>query len=164
MIGEMRDRETIEIAIRAAMTGHLVISTLHTISAVHTIARIVKYFSPVEQESLRNELATALRGVISQRLVPTTDGKSRVPCVEIMIVNDVVRNLIRENRIADIEQVIKNGLEEMQSFDQSLSQLVRAGRVTMEMGDQYADDIAGFRRLCKGVSASTDRSGIIAGF
>jgi len=164
MIGEMRDRETIEIAIRAAMTGHLVISTLHTISAVHTISRIVKYFSPVEQETLRNELATALRGVVSQRLVPTTDGKSRVPCVEVMIVNDVVRNLIRENRIADIEQVIKNGLDEMQSFDQSLSQQVRAGRITMETGDQYADDIAGFRRLCKGIVASTDRSGIIAGF
>ena len=164
MIGEMRDRETIQIAIRAAMTGHLVISTLHTINAVHTVSRMVKYFSVEEQDSMRNEIATALKAVVSQRLVPTKDGKGRIPCVEVMIVNDIVRKLIMENRILDIEQVIRNGVDEMQSFDQSLAHLCRAGKISMETGEEYSDDIAGYRRLCKGVSAGTDRAGLIGGF
>jgi twitching motility protein PilT len=164
LIGEMRDRETIQIAIRAAMTGHLVISTLHTINAVHTVSRIVKYFPPEEQASLRNELATCLKSVISQRLIETVEKKNRVPCMEVMIVNDTVRKLIRENRIEDIEQIIRNGQDDMQSFDLSLSQLVKEGKISMETGEEYADDIPGFRRLCKGVASSTDRSGILAGF
>jgi len=164
LIGEMRDKETIQIAIRAAMTGHLVISTLHTINAVHTVSRVVKYFRTEEQDSVRSELATCLRSVISQRLVPTKDGKNRVPCVEVMIVNDMVRKLIRENRIDDIEQIIRNGVDGMQSFDQSLAQLVNADRITVEIGENFADDVAGFKRMCKGVSAGTDRSGILAGF
>ena len=80
------------------------------------------------------------------------------------MVNDVVRKLIQENRILDIEQVIKNGVDEMQSFDQSLAQLCRAGKITQEIGEEYADDVAGYKRLCRGVSAGTDRAGIIAGF
>ena len=164
LIGEMRDRETIQIAIRAAMTGHLVISTLHTINAVHTISRMVKYFRTEEQDSVRNEIATALKAVISQRLVPTKDAKSRVPCVEVMIVNDTVRKLIRENRVEDIEQIIRNQQDEMQSFDQSLAGLFNVGKIDLETGEQYSDDINSFKRLCKGVSAGTDRSGILSGF
>jgi twitching motility protein PilT len=164
LIGEMRDKVTIQIAIRAAMTGHLVISTLHTISAVHTVARIVKYFPSEEQESIRGELSTCLRAVISQRLIPTADGKGRVPCVEVMIVNGIVKKLILDNRIVDIEQIIRNGQDGMQSFDQSLGFLVKAEKITMATGEDYCDDVAGFRRLCKGVSAGTDKSGILAGF
>ena len=164
LIGEMRDRETIQIAIRAAMTGHLVISTLHTINAVHTVSRMVKYFRSEEQESIRNEIATALKAVVSQRLVVTKDGKQRIPSVEVMIVNDMVKKLILENRIEDIEQIIRNGVDEMQSFDLSLANLVKNGKIEMDKAEEYADDVPGFRRLCKGVSAGTDRSGILGGF
>jgi twitching motility protein PilT len=164
LIGEMRDKETIQIAIRAGMTGHLVISTLHTINAVHTVNRMLKYFSTEEQGSLRGEIAACLRSVISQRLVQTQDGKDRVPCVEILIVNDTVKKLIRENRIEDIEQIIRNGQDGMQSFDQSLAQLVKTGKISLEIGAEYADDVPAFHRLCKGVYAGTDKSGIIAGF
>ena len=164
LIGEMRDRETIQIAIRAAMTGHLVISTLHTINAVHTVSRMVKYFPPEEQDSMRSEISSCLRAVISQRLVPTTDGTGRVPCVEVMIVNDMVRKLIRENRIADMEQIIRNGVDGMLSFDQSLAQLVKDGKIQIEVAEGFAEDVPGLRRLVKGVSAGTDRSGILGGF
>jgi len=164
LIGEMRDRETIQNAIRAGMTGHLVISTLHTINAVHTVNRVLKYFPPEEQGPMRGEIAACLRSVISQRLVEISEGHGRVPCVEIMIVNDTVKKLIREDRIEDIEQIIRNGQDGMQSFDQSLAQLVKAQKISMEVAEIYSDDVAALRRLCKGVSAGTDRSSILAGF
>ncbi len=164
LIGEMRDRETITIAIRAAMTGHLVISTLHTINAVHTVTRMLKYFPPEEQDSVRSEIATALRAAVSQRLVPTADGKGRIPCVEVMIVNNMIKKLILENRIEDMEQVIRNGVDQMQSFDHSLVKLYRTGKITMETGEEWADDVPAFKRMCAGTAAATDRSGILAGF
>jgi len=164
LIGEMRDRETISIAVRAALTGHLVISTLHTINAIQTVNRIVHYFSPEERDMLRDELATALKAVIAQRLIPRSDGKGRVPCVEVMIVNDVVRKLIREGRFEDIEQVIKNGTDGMQSFDMSLVDLVKRGLITFETGLSNAEDKPHFKRLAAGTYAGTDRSGILSGF
>lgn len=164
LIGEMRDRETIQIAIRAAMTGHLVISTLHTINAVHTVERMVKYFRQEEQASMRSEIATCLRAVISQRLIQNKDKNDRVPCVEVMICNDMVKKLIRENRIPDIEQIIRNGVDNMQSFDQSLAKLVNDQKIALEVAEEYADDVPSFRRMVKGVYAGTDKSGILGGF
>ncbi|MCX7766292.1 MAG: PilT/PilU family type 4a pilus ATPase [Candidatus Sumerlaeia bacterium] len=162
LIGEMRDKDTITIAVRAAMTGHLVISTLHTINAVQTVNRIINYFDPDEQPILRDELATALRAVVAQRLVPRGDGKGRVPCVEIMIVNDMVRKLMRENRIADIEQVIRNAVDGMQSFDMSLVDLVKRGMVSVEVGLEYAEDVPRFKRQMVGIVAGDDRSRILS--
>ena len=164
LIGEMRDRETVFIAIRAAMTGHLVISTLHTINVVQTVNRIIKFFPPEEQSGLRTELGIAMRGVISQRLIPTADGKGRVPCVEIMIINELIRKLIREDKIEDMIQVIKNRMDGMQSFDQSLIDLYQQKLITLETGIEFAEDVPSFKRMAEGGFSGGDRSSILSGF
>jgi len=161
LVGEMRDTETIQTATRAAMTGHLVISTLHTIDAVQTISRILKYFPVEEQASVAAELSTALKAVVAQRLVPRTGGKGRVPQLEIMIVNEMVRKLMTTNRIADISQVLKNGMDGMQHFDLALVDLVKKGLVTVDDADSYAEDVAAFRRLVRSGGSGGDRSGLI---
>jgi len=163
LVGEMRDRTTITIGMQAAMTGHLVISTLHTTSAVHTVNRIMQFYRHEEQQIIREDLAGALRAVISQRLIPAADGKNRVPCVEILIVTQFVKKLIRESRIDDVEQTIANGEDGMQSFDRSLADLTRNKKVTQEVAEKFALDVPGFRRMLKGVTAGTDRSAIIGG-
>jgi twitching motility protein PilT len=164
LIGEMRDRETINIAIRAAMTGHLVISTLHTINAVQTIDRILKYYNVQEQAGLRSELAVALKAAVSQRLVPAAEGKGRVPCVEIMFVNDMIRKLIRENRVEDMMQVIKNNMDGMQTFDQSLLDLLKRKLIKPETGLTHAEDVSAFKRMAAGGVSGDDRSRIISSF
>ncbi len=164
LIGEMRDKETISIATRAALTGHLVVSTLHTINAVQTINRIINYYEPEEQAFLRDQLTTALNAVVAQRLVPRAEGKGRVPCVEIMIQNDIIQNLMREDRIDDIIQVIRNGTDGMQSFDMSLISLYKSKLISLEVGMQYAQDPALFKRAVGGVSAGDDKSRILGGF
>lgn len=163
LIGEMRDRETITIAVRAAMTGHLVISTLHTINAVQTVNRIINYFDPDEQAIVRDELATALRAVIAQRLIPRGEGKGRIPCVEIMVVNDLVRKLLREGRIDDIYRVIQNGTDGMQTFDMSLIDLCKRKLITYETGAEYAEDVPLFKRAVAGAVAGDDKTRILSG-
>lgn len=164
LIGEMRDQETVNIAIRAAMTGHLILSTTHTINAVQTVNRILKFF-PVEQHpAIRSDLALALRSVMTQRLIPGADGKSRVPAVEVMIVNEMIRKLIREDRIDDMIQVIRNRVDDMQSFDQSLLDLVAHQLISAEQGIDNAEDPQAFRRNLSGGFAGTDRSSLVGGF
>jgi twitching motility protein PilT len=164
LVGEMRDAETIMTAMRAAMTGHLVISTLHTINATQTVRRILRYFPPEEQDSMRGELAIALKAVVSQRLIPMADGKGRVPQVEILIVNDMVKKLMKNDKIEDIDQVLKNGMDGMQHFDISLVDLTKAGLISHDLAEEYAEDIAAYRRMRKGGSSGGDRSGLIGGF
>src|SRR5690606_24847073 len=106
LVGEMRDVETIRIAIKAAETGHLVFSTLHTHGAIHTIQRILGNFEQAEHELLRDQLSLNLRSAITQRLIKTADGKGRIAAMEIMIVNGVIAKLIKENRILDISGVM----------------------------------------------------------
>jgi twitching motility protein PilT len=161
LVGEMRDKDTIQTATRAAMTGHLVVSTLHTINAIQTINRILKYFPPEEQASVANELATALRAVIAQRLVPKAGGKGRVAQLEIMIVNDMVKKLMRMGKIDDIDQVLKNGMDGMQHFDLALVDLVKKELVDADKADTFAEDVAAFRRLVKSGGSGGDRSGLI---
>jgi twitching motility protein PilT len=164
LVGEMRDRTTIAIGMQAAMTGHLVISTLHTTSAVHTVNRILQFYKHEEQDAMREELAGALRAVVAQRLIPSTIHKGRVPCVEIMMVNTIVKKLLRENRIEDIEQVVRNAADGMQSFDRSLADLTLAKRITEETALHFAEDVQAYRRMLKGISAGTDKSAILGGF
>ena len=164
LVGEMRDQETVNIAIRAAMTGHLILSTTHTINAVQTVNRLLKFF-PVEQHpAIRTDLALALKAVLTQRLIPGADGHSRVPAVEVMIVNDMIRKLIREDRIEDMIQVIRNRVDDMQSFDQSLLDLVQLKLVEGNLAVEYAEDPAAFRRNLFGGFAGTDRSGLVGSF
>ncbi|MCK5589101.1 MAG: PilT/PilU family type 4a pilus ATPase [Candidatus Pacebacteria bacterium] len=132
LIGEMRGSETIETAVTAAETGHLVFSTLHTNSASQTIDRIIDTFPPEGQKQIRNQLAASLIGVFSQRLIPSVSG-GRVPAYELLINNNAVANLIREGRIAEIDSYIETSSEKgMISLNKSLSELVRKGEISVE--------------------------------
>ncbi len=147
LIGEMRDAETIDIAMKAAETGHLLVSTLHTPDAATTVARIVAMFPAEEQDIARVRLADTLHAVISQRLLPRADGKGRVAALEIMIATAAIRDLIRDPaRTAEIKDYIEEGRDQygMQSFDQHLMELVDAGSVTFETARAAASNPADF--------------------
>ncbi|AEK59252.1 MULTISPECIES: type IV pilus twitching motility protein PilT [Acidithiobacillus] len=133
LVGELRDLETMRLALTAAETGHVVFATLHTSSAPKTIDRIVDSFPGGEKDMVRAMLSESLRAVISQTLLKTADGKGRVAAHEIMIANPAIRNLIRENKIAQMYSVIQTGQNQgMQTLDQCLADLVRAHRITRE--------------------------------
>jgi twitching motility protein PilT len=132
LIGEMRDAETVDISMKAAETGHLLISTLHTADAATTVARIIAMFPPEEQDVVRVRLAESLHAVVSQRLLPRADGKGRVAALEIMMVTPTIRELMLDrDRIGEIRDFIADGREQygMQTFDQHLEELVTGGVV-----------------------------------
>ncbi|MFZ2390220.1 MAG: type IV pilus twitching motility protein PilT [Minisyncoccales bacterium] len=147
MVGEMRDPETMATAITAAETGHLVFATLHTNSAAQTIHRIVDNFNGDQQSQIRAQLASSLIGIISQRLVPSTDGKV-VPACEIMLNTSAISNLIRDNKIYEIPLVIETSSESgMVSLNRSLSELVRKGLVTLENASKFSNNPRELRKL-----------------
>ena len=138
LIGELRDTETAHTALQAAESGHLVFSTLHTIDAAETIGRMIEFFPPAKQQQIRSILAGTLRGVVSQRLLPRAEG-GRVPAVEVMVTNARIADLIRENRPDEITDAIAAGeFFEMQSFAQSLIDLVLVGEVDREVAANAA--------------------------
>ncbi|HYE84220.1 MAG TPA: type IV pilus twitching motility protein PilT [Clostridia bacterium] len=131
LVGEMRDLDTIATALTAAETGHLVLSTLHTIGAAKTIDRIIDVFPPHQQSQIRVQLSTVLQAVVSQQLIPRADGKGRVAAVEVMVVNNAIRNLIREGKSHQIASSIQTGSKYgMQSMDSSINGLYRRGLIT----------------------------------
>jgi twitching motility protein PilT len=144
LIGEIRDQETMETALAAAETGHLVMSTLHTLDAAETISRIISLFPPHMQQQARFMLSGTLKGVIAQRLVPGADGTSRVPVVETLVSTGRVRDLILEpSRSEDLSRVIAEGeYYGMQTFDQSLIQRVNSNLITMEEAMKVASNPA----------------------
>jgi twitching motility protein PilT len=144
MIGEMRDTETIDIALKAAETGHLVISTAHTTDAAKTVQRLLAVFSPSEQGMMRMRLAESLRAVVSQRLLPRLDGKGVVPAVEVMVATRAIQECIREeSRGQEItEHVAKGRHYGMQTFDQHLLQLLQAGAISKEIALSAATSAA----------------------
>jgi len=134
LVGEMRDNETMQLAITAAETGHLVFSTVHTTDAAQTIDRIVDVFEPARQEQIRMQLAITLQAVISMTLMPRADRPGRVPAFEIMLASQAIRNLIRERKTHQIYAMIQTGAElGMQTLDNHLLQLYRDGIVSFEM-------------------------------
>jgi twitching motility protein PilT len=138
LIGEMRDAETTETALHAAESGHLVLSTMHTINAAETIGRVIEFFPALKQTQIRSILAGVLRGVISQRLLPKMNG-GVVPAVEVMVVNTRIADLIRENRPEEITDAIGEGSYfDMQTFDQALLELVADGAVERETAANVA--------------------------
>ncbi len=138
LVGEMRDLETISTAITAAETGHLIFATLHTNDSAQTVDRIVDTFPSHQQNQIRSQLANVLLGVLSQRLLPRTDG-GRVPAVEIMVKNHAVENLIRENKTYQIDTVIETGQKDgMISLDKSLALLLKQGQITLDSAMIYA--------------------------
>ena len=138
MLGEMRDLDTIRTAITAAETGHLLLSSLHTIGAAKTVDRIIDTFPAEQQAQIRVQLSMVLKAVVSQRLVPTVDG-GRVPVFEVMTVNPAIQNMIRDGRTHQIDNVIYGGSDKnMLSMDNELQRLVRAGRITRDIALLYA--------------------------
>jgi twitching motility protein PilT len=134
LIGELRDAETAETALKAAESGHLVFSTMHTIDAGETISRMIEFFPAVKQEQIRSILAGVLRGVISQRLLPRKEGTGRVAAVEVMLNNARISDLIREQKTEEITDAIAEGqFFDMQTFTQALIELVLAGEVDREV-------------------------------
>lgn len=138
MIGEMRDAETIGMAVTAAETGHLVLSTLHTNNAAQTIDRIIDTFPPEQQNQIRAQLASTLIGIVSQRLIPRVNG-GLIPALELLIANPAIRNLIRENKIHELDMVVETSADQgMVSLNRSLSALVRNGEISMESALLYS--------------------------
>jgi twitching motility protein PilT len=161
LVGEMRDHETIETAITAAETGHLVLSTLHTVDASETINRIISVFPPFHQRQVRIQLAAVLKGVISQRLVPRADGKGRVPAVEVMIASARVRQLIDDkDQTKLIPDAIQQGYESygMQTFDQSLMMLLNKQLITFEEAMRQCSNPDDFKLKMSGISSTSDLS------
>ena len=141
LVGEMRDFETISVAITAAETGHLVLSTLHTIGAVSTVDRVIDVFPPHQQQQIRVQLANVLEAVISQQLIPTADGNGRVAAFEVLHSNHAIRNLIREGKSHQIASVMQtNRKMGMITMDEAIRQLYMDGKISRQMAVQFAQD------------------------
>jgi twitching motility protein PilT len=147
LVGEMRDLETISTAISASETGHFVMSTLHTTTAAQTVDRIIDAFPPYQQSQMRGQLSNILEGIICQQLIRTADGKGIVPAFEILIVNDAVRNLIREGKTHQIDTVLQTNIKNgMMPMDYSLAQLVKTRQITVEDAISRCVDVEVFNR------------------
>jgi len=161
LVGEMRDLETIETALTAAETGHLVMSTLHTLDAAETVNRIISVFPPFHQRQVRMQLSGVIKGVISQRLVPKADGKGRVPAVEIMIGTARVRECIDDKeKTKQIHDAIAQGVTSygMQTFDQSLMSLYTRKLITYEEALRQSSNPDDFALKISGISSTSDLS------
>ncbi|MDQ3819244.1 MAG: type IV pilus twitching motility protein PilT [Acidobacteriota bacterium] len=161
LVGEMRDLETIETALTAAETGHLVLSTLHTLDATETIMRVVSSFPSHQQKSVRLQLAGILKAVISMRLVRAAKGRGRVPAVEVMISTGLIRDyIINEEKTYLIREAIAAGTSQyrMQTFDQSLFHLYQARLITLEEAMRNASNSDEFMMRASGIQSSTERA------
>jgi twitching motility protein PilT len=153
LVGEMRDLDTISTALTAAETGHLVFATLHTQDAPQTIDRVIDVFPAEQQSQIRVQLSVTLQGVITQQLLPTSDGAGRCAACEVLVPTSAVRNLIREGKIHQIPSVIQTGAAQgMQTMDSALATLVRAGTITPEVALSRASAPDELRRLLGGVA------------
>jgi twitching motility protein PilT len=154
MVGEMRDAETMSVALHAAETGHLVLSTLHTLNATETVNRIVATFPPHQDQQIRDQLAAVLQGVVSQRLIPRAGGRGRVPAVEVMLGTAVIRECIRDaKRTTEIPVFVAQGAAQygMQTFDQCLLALYRDGIITYETAKESASSPDDFDLKVRGI-------------
>ena len=159
LVGEMRDFETIQTALNAAETGHLVFSTLHTIDATETVNRVVAVFPPYQHKHVRIQLSSVIRGIISMRLMPRADGKGRVPAVEVLVATATIRDCILDaDKTKQIPDVIAQGKIHygMQTFDQSLFDLFKSGLVTYEEALRRASNPDDFVLKVKGVHSTSD--------
>jgi twitching motility protein PilT len=159
LVGEMRDFETIETALTAAETGHLVMSTLHTLNATETINRVISVFPPYHQKQVRLQLAGVLKGVVSQRLVPRADGMGRVPAAEVLVSTARVREcIIEKDKTNEINDAMAKGVTSygMQSFDQSLMYLMQEALITYEEALKHCTNPDDFALRVKGILATSD--------
>jgi twitching motility protein PilT len=148
LVGEMRDLETISTALTAAETGHLVFATLHTQDTAQTVDRIIDVFPPEQQGQVRVQLSVALQGIVTQQLLPTADGSSRVAACEVLVPNPAIRNLIREGKTHQIYSVLQTGSAQgMQTMDAALVSLVRTGKVSQKLAEERSSTPEELRRL-----------------
>jgi twitching motility protein PilT len=161
LVGEMRDEETVHTALSAAETGHLVLSTLHTVDASETVNRIIDFFPPHQQQQARAMIAGTLRGIVSQRLVPTVDGAGRVACCEILVMTGRVHDMILDPKLTGQlpEVVSEGGYYGMQTFDQHLLTHLRAGRISFEDAMKTATSPHDFKLM---VAADAKLEGFVA--
>ena len=160
MIGEIRDLETMETALKAANTGHLVLSTLHTTDAVQTIQRVLAFFPPHQHGEIRLLISEALQGIISLRLIPRADGQGRVPACEVMVASQAIReHMVDPENQLSIPELIAQGTVQygMQTFDQSLMQLLLQGLITQEEALSSATNPSEFALRLRGVESTSDR-------
>ncbi|MCB1183022.1 type IV pilus twitching motility protein PilT [bacterium] len=159
LIGEIRDAESMKIALTAADTGHLVLSTLHTTDATQTISRIISFFPPHQQQEIRYLVASTLQSIISQRLVADADGLRRYPACEVLINTSTIKEYIREaDKTVRIHQAIQEGFiqYQMQTFDQSLMQLYKENKITLEAATKASSNPHEFQLRVKGIQGSSD--------
>ena len=159
LIGEIRDAESMKIALTAADTGHLVLSTMHTIDATQTISRIISFFPPHQHQEIRFLLASSLQAVVSQRLVADAEGLNRFVAAEILVATSTIREYIREpEKTVMIRQAIQEGFVQyqMQTFDQSLMQLYKEGKISLEDATHASSNPHEFSLRVKGIQASSD--------
>lgn len=161
LIGELRDLNTVKTALTATETGHLVMGTLHTSDAIQTINRLLHFFGSEDEKLILEQLSLNLRAVISQRLLVRAGGVGRVPALEIMIGTPIVGKLIREGRITELKQALKNRDEGMITFNQHLVELAKARLIDVEEGLKYCEDEGAYRRNIKGIYSEGDRGGLI---
>ena len=161
LVGEMRDFETIQTALTAAETGHLVLSTLHTIDATETVNRIISVFPPYQHKQVRMQLASVLKAIISMRLVPKMEGEGRVPAVEVLIATATIKDCILDpDKTKMIPDVITQGALHygMQTFDQSLFKLYKSGLISYEEAMRRATNPDDFALKVKGIHSTSDLS------
>jgi twitching motility protein PilT len=161
LIGEIRDAETMKTALTAADTGHMVFSTLHTIDASQTIQRIISFFPPYQHEEIRYLLSNTLKAIISQRLIPSVGGNSRIPAVEVMINTSTIQEFIRDPKKTHlISDAIAEGFVSygMQSFDQSLMGLFKKGSISLEEALRASSNPHEFSLRVKGIQGSSDQN------
>ncbi len=161
LVGEMRDYETIETALLAAETGHLVLSTLHTVDATETINRVISVFPPHQQKQIRIQLAAVLKAIVSMRLLPRADGLGRVPAVEVLISTSYIRDCVEnKDKTKLIRDAIVQGTSQygMQTFDQSLYQLYKNGLITLEEALRRATNPDEFKLKIQGIQSTSDIS------
>jgi len=142
MIGEMRDKDTMDAAIHAAETGHLVFSTMHTVNSIQSVERIISYYPPHQHELIRLQMSMNLEGVFSQRLLPRADGKGRVPAVEVMLGTPSIKEILLEGRTKEIHKALFEGFQyfKTQTFHQSIRDLYKADQITLEIALEAADN------------------------
>lgn len=161
LIGEMRDADTFQTCLGAAETGHLVFSTLHTTNVTMTMSRILDMFPPGQHAPIRSQLALQLRAIVSQRLLPTADGKGRVPAVEVMFNDPGIVTLIRDGEFERIPNAIASGADDgMQTFNMALVELVKQKIVTQEAAEWASDNPEALKMNLQGIFGSRDRGGI----
>lgn len=161
LIGEIRDYETMSIALTAADTGHLVMSTLHTMNVIESISRIISFYPPHQQDQIRLLLSGTLVAIISMRLLPLKDNSSRIPACEVMVSNANIRDLLlKTNKNAEIQTAIQEGYTQYgsQSFDQSILRLFQDEVITFETASRNATNPDDFELKVKGIEGTSDRS------